>query len=168
MGTGKSSVGAELASHLGFSFLDTDALIEGLVGCTIPQLFAAQGEAAFRDAEADALRRAVAGERRVIATGGGVMGRPENRTALLSNCFVVCLTASPEAILARVGAGEGRPMLAGASDPVERVGALLAQRAPLYALAHATVDTTGLMVAHIAERLAELWRQGQGADRTPR
>src|SRR5207249_3092707 len=116
MGTGKSTVGALLAARWGWPFVDLDARIEQQAGATINELFARGGEAAFRDLETAALK-VVAGEGlQVVAVGGGAVKRPENLTLMLGAGLVVCLRATPETILARIGDASTRPLLAKAAD----------------------------------------------------
>jgi shikimate kinase len=153
MGTGKSAVGEALAARLGWAFADTDALVAAGAQCTIPEIFAREGEAGFRDRESAAVAEAAARERMVIATGGGVLGRDENVRRLKASGTLVCLTARPHVILARTAPWQDRPLLANAEDPRARVEALLAARAPRYALADLTVDTSDLSVDAVVENL---------------
>src|SRR4051812_11920796 len=95
-GSGKSCVGAIIASWLGRPFLDADAVLEADAGRTIRDIFASEGEAGFRDRETATLRKLSAGPPAVIATGGGVILRAENRELLRSTGFVVWLTALAE------------------------------------------------------------------------
>jgi shikimate kinase len=131
-GTGKSSVGRLLAERLGWPLLDTDALIVQSAGRTIAQIFAAEGEARFRDMEAAALVQALEGPPAVVATGGGIVLRPENRTLLHQRALVVWLDAPTTVLVARLQVhDEQRPLLQG--DAVARLEALRAARAALYA-----------------------------------
>ncbi|MGQ9766545.1 MAG: 3-dehydroquinate synthase [Anaerolineae bacterium] len=152
MGTGKTSVGRYVAERLGRPFVDLDEVIAQRAGKPIPRIFAEDGEPAFR-----ALEAAVCSELRepaglVIATGGGAVVNPANREALAAGGVLICLDAAPEAILARVGKGSDRPMLAG-EDRLARIKALLAQRAAAYAAIPYHLDTTALSVAAAAERV---------------
>lgn len=159
-GAGKSSTGRRLAKILAVAFADSDELVEAAAGRTVAELFAAEGEAAFRAAERAAVLDALAGFDGVLALGGGAVGTPELRTALLSSGVpVVVLTASLAALGARVGDAATRPLLAG--DPGARLAALAAEREPLYAaVATLAVDTDGRtpgqVAATIAARLHEL------------
>jgi shikimate kinase len=153
MGTGKSAVGAALAARLGWELVDTDTLVAAAAGCAIAAVFAYEGEAAFRERESAAVAEATARDRAVIATGGGVLGRDENVRRLKATGTLVCLTARPEVILARTAPWEDRPLLAGAADPRGRVEALLAARAPRYALADLTVDTSDLSIDQVVDRI---------------
>ena len=148
MGTGKSAVGRALARRLGARHLDTDVEIEREAGRTIPEIFAAEGEEAFRAREAALLGRLAEqnGETPlVLSTGGGTPLRPENAARLAEIGTVVWLQVAPEAILARVSRSlHERPLLyAHAADPLTRIKSLLAERGPRYAsLAAYTLDTS--------------------------
>lgn len=160
MGTGKSAVGRLLAQRLKRPFLDLDRQIEKECGKPIPRIFAEDGEAAFRRMEAKAVQQAAALRQHIIATGGGVMTDEENVRALKSVGAVVCLTASPDVILKRTGpTAASRPMLAG-GDPRQRIEELLRLRAPFYAKADFTVDTTDRSVEEVVEEI--LKRTGNG------
>src|SRR4051812_39818100 len=101
-GAGKSSVGRRLAERLGWPLLDTDALIERSAGRPIPQIFAEDGEPAFRELEAAALCEALAQPPAVVATGAGIVLREENRALLGSNARVVWLDARTATLVARL------------------------------------------------------------------
>ncbi len=141
-GAGKSTVGLALAERLGWPLADTDALVVAAAGCSIAALFAAEGEAAFRDRETAALTAVLAGPPCVLATGGGVVVRQANRELLSSRAFVVWLDAPDVLILDRLAAhAERRPLLE--ADPAARLAALRQARTALYAsLAQLTIDTS--------------------------
>jgi shikimate kinase len=158
-GAGKSTVGRALAARLGWALRDTDALVEEAAGCRIPAIFAAEGEAGFRERESAALRRALAGRPCVVATGGGIVLRPENRELLRAHALVVWLDAPSEALVARLRAhDEERPLLAG-GNPVGRLEGLRAARAALYAeTAHLTLGTAGRSAAAICDQVLQVLR----------
>ena len=146
MGTGKSAVGRVLARRTGFRHLDTDAEIERAAGRAIPEIFADEGEAAFRARET-ALLASLTGEDGplILSTGGGTPVRPENAALLKQIGTVVWLQVAPEAILSRVAHSlHERPLLAWhADDPLGRIESLLAQRSPVYAaLADMILETS--------------------------
>src|ERR1700752_1096640 len=111
MGSGKSEVGRRLARRLGRAFIDTDELIEAHAGKSVASIFADDGEAAFRRLERDAVADAARRGEAVVALGGGAVLDPANVTVLRAAGVVICLTARPDAILARVGRGADRPLL---------------------------------------------------------
>lgn len=159
MATGKSEVGRRLARALGRPFVDTDGLVEASAGRSIREIFAGDGEGRFRELERDAVAQACAVPEAVIATGGGTLLDPENRRRLAEAGPIVCLSASPEDILRRVGDPSGRPLLAngnGKPGGLPRIRALLDERAPIYALATHAVDTSGLSVDEVVERVRAL------------
>jgi shikimate kinase len=156
MGTGKTEVGRRLARALGRAFVDTDRLVEAKAGRSVATIFAEQGETAFRALEREAVAEACALPDAVVATGGGALVDPENRRRLAGAGPIVCLTATPEAILRRVGSGSGRPLLAGAVSHEERLAricTLLAERATVYGSATVAVDTTDATVDQVVERV---------------
>lgn len=110
-GSGKSLFGARLAECLKVSFVDTDLLIEATTGLFIPEIFARYGEASFRDTETLALERAIQQGNTVIATGGGMVLREENRKNLRENCTVIYLKRTCKDILESAEM-EHRPLLA--------------------------------------------------------
>jgi shikimate kinase len=154
MGTGKTTVSRILSEQLGWKRVDTDEEIERRTGRTIPDIFREEGEAAFRDKETDALRDVLAGERQVIATGGGAVLREENRRLMRAGGWVVALTADKDSLLRRVagaGTADARPLLAG--DAASRLQALLEARRQAYDFAHATVDTSKRPPEEVAQLL---------------
>jgi len=152
MATGKSTVGKELAARLGYEFLDLDSLIEGVAGMPISQIFATQGEERFRAMESRMVEQAARRDACVIATGGGAIMNPGNLEALKRSGMLIALTAKLETILERLGTGEDRPMLWG-GDPLERIRFLLAERAPAYAKADLTVDTTEQSIEQVVDQI---------------
>jgi len=143
MGTGKSLVAKRLAKRLGRRFVDTDACIEHEADMSIAQIFATEGEAAFRQRERQAIARACQEKEMVIATGGGAIIDKENARTMKASGPVVCLTARPEVIIQRVQGDATRPLLQGL-NPLEKIQRLLADRAAAYARADITIDTSSL------------------------
>ncbi len=157
MGSGKTSTGLEIAHRTGARFLDTDSEIAARLGCSIGELWGTKGEEAFRDMEAAQVLALTERDRVVIATGGGVVLRPENVAAMRRSGLVVWLAASPDALERRLGAGEERPLLSG-EDVGATVRRLSVERAPLYAAAaHGHVETDDRSTSEIAEEVASLW-----------
>ena len=157
MGAGKSSVGRLLAHRLGRCFVETDDMITAREGRSIPEIFAAEGEAYFRAAEEEALRLLALKRGDVIATGGGLPCRPGRPEALRQLGTVVWLSGDFEALLARARRGGDRPMLAGRSRG--DLLALFRSREPFYAQSDFAVDTTALAPAQIAGRIAAALRE---------
>ena len=139
MGAGKTSIGRRLAARLGLPFRDADVEIEAAAGCTIPELFARYGEAAFRDGEKRVIRRLLAGEPMVLAFGGGAFMDPETRAAVRAEAVSVWLRCLVPTLVRRVAGREHRPLLAG-GDHGEILTKLMAQRHPFYAEADVIVD----------------------------
>lgn len=142
MGTGKTTTGLHLSGQLGLEFVDTDDIVEAMAGRAISAIFAEEGEEAFRDLETQALRQAVRGPRRVIATGGGMMLRPQNVALMRAAGPVICLEATPATILRRTAHKGTRPLLAG-PDPLAAINRLLGERRVAYAQADYTVCADG-------------------------
>lgn len=157
MGAGKTEVGARLAGALGRPFVDLDHEIEALTGHSIPDLFTIEGESGFRDIEQHALEAVLAAATPlVVATGGGAVLRWSNRELMRARGVVVWLRAEPRTLMARLGGGAGRPLLA--RDPEETVVRLAVERRNRYAAAaHRVVDvddrTPGAIVTEIREEI---------------
>ena len=128
-GAGKTRIGRELAERLEYEFVDTDHLLQQRHGTPPGELFAKLGTERFREEEARVLEEALAGERRVVSTGGGTILREENR-ARLRRVRVIGLTARDSQLLGRLRGGKGRPVLE--PDPAERLRVLRRERSPLY------------------------------------
>ena len=155
MGTGKSKVGLEVARRLGREFVDMDALIEERVGMSISEMFAQRGEGFFRQQERQLCQELAQRRGLVIATGGGALIPEENRRALGTSGLLVCLTCDVEETLRRLAQAEDRPLL-DAADRRERIEALLAERREAYSRIPHQIDTTGLTVEEVAERVIKL------------
>jgi len=153
MGAGKTTTGKLLAERLHCPYRDSDADVEAKTGLTVPELFARDGETAFRDAEAEVLANACAWPAPVvISVAGGAVLRPDNRALIEASGFVVWLRARPETLAARVGSGVGRPLLG--DDPAEAMVRLSAVRAPFYAeVADLVVDVDDLAVTDVVDRV---------------
>jgi len=152
MGAGKTVTGQEAAARLGRPFVDLDEIIVERAGKPIPAIFAEDGEPAFRAIEAAICQELSAPAGLVIAVGGGAVVSAANRAALSRGGTLICLDASPETILRRIGDDHNRPMLAGA-DRLARIRELLNQRAEAYAAITDHLDTTQLSIAAAAERV---------------
>ena len=158
MGTGKSATGRRVAELAGCPFLEMDLELEKRAGRTISQIFAEEGEEAFRRMEA---QLAVEWGQRsgvVISCGGGVVLREDNLRALGQNGVLVCLTARPEIILERTGRSKRRPLLEG-EDREKKIRDLLAVRAPFYAKIPIQIDTSDVHLEALAANLLEVWNK---------
>ena len=140
-GSGKSTVGRNLARRLDGRFYDTDMVIEKRIECSIRAYFEREGEAAFRDVE-EAVVGELVGERgAIIATGGGVVLRESNRRALRKSTTVVYLRSNPEELYRRLRFDTQRPLLQ-VKDPRAKLRELYTQRDPLYRqTAHFVIET---------------------------
>ncbi len=144
MGTGKSAAGRSLSRGLGLKFLDIDEIIEKEAGVRISEIFANYGESYFRKLEGDVIRRLVSGEFGdgiIVSTGGGAAVSDSNRKALKGWGTLICLKASVDEILKRVGNRNDRPLLA-KGDKKEAVEKLLKERESAYMECGLTIDTT--------------------------
>ncbi|HEU5349109.1 MAG TPA: shikimate kinase, partial [Ktedonobacterales bacterium] len=159
-GSGKSTTGRLLAMLLRWQFVDLDEEIARISGISVPEIFAHEGEQGFRAREMEALIAVSKRRRVVVATGAGVVEQQANRALLHRHSRVVALLASPETIWYRLlrhaaspaEIGRQRPMLAG-NDPLRRLRALHARRAPLYAEADETLVVDGLSPDDVAARI---------------
>lgn len=157
-GTGKTTVGRLLAERLGWEFIDADVLLEEKHGRTIKQIFAAEGETGFRDKEAAILAELCGKTRQVIATGGGVILRPDNRALLKKSGHVIWLRAEESTIWQRlkqdVATEDRRPNLT--VGGLQEIEDLLKQREPWYTdCAEFIEDTTGQSPTQLVERIVQ-------------
>ena len=158
MCSGKSAVGAELARRLGWTHLDLDREIERAAGQAVREIFAAEGEAAFRRREAEATARVARQTGIVLSPGGGWITNPGLLDELGPGTLCVWLQVSPEEAVRRAGAEPGeRPLLAGA-DPLAAVRRLLAERDRFYARADVAVLTDGRSVGEVTDEIHNVIR----------
>lgn len=160
MGAGKTAVGRILAEKLGREFVETDALIEQRAGKSIPQIFAQDGEIAFRELEIEVAKEVAGRKNLVIACGGGIVLNKINIDRLKKESVIVYLKTSTSVILQRLtDDGDERPLLK-AGDRAARIEELLKFRKPFYErAADITIDTSRLSVAAVAERIIEKLKQ---------
>jgi shikimate kinase len=149
MGTGKSAVGRPLAAALGYRFLDADTSVERVAGRSIPELFAEVGEPGFRDLETAVLGQIASWHSLVVATGGGVVTRPEN-WGHMQQGVVVWLDAPPELLLRRLAADPTPRPLLQTADPESQLTSLLSQRQRLYAQADLHIRQAGEPIEQVA------------------
>ena len=152
-GCGKSAIGKELARRLGLPFVDSDRVIESRAGCTIANLFEHEGEAAFREREAEALSSLTDDGPSVIATGGGAVLRSDNREVLRTRTVCVFLDAGHDLLWKRLRRDRRRPLLQ-VADPEARLRELSAERDPLYReTAHIVIHTDGLQFGRLVDEV---------------
>ncbi len=152
-GSGKSTVGRQLARRLNTAVVDSDQVIEQQLGCSIRTYFERDGEAAFRDVEESVIDQLTLHPAGVLSTGGGVVISALNRQRLRERTQVVYLRSSPDELFRRLRHDAHRPLLQ-VADPLSRLRGLHAQRDPLYCeTAHFTVDTGRPSVATLVNMI---------------
>lgn len=152
MGTGKTSAGRLVAESLHFEFLDTDELIQARTGRAITDIFATNGEPAFRALERDVVGELAARAKTVISTGGGLPTNAENLAALKTHALTVCLWASPEKIWDRVRNQSHRPLLHD-PNPQQKIRELLELRRPFYQQADVLINTDQRSAREVAQQI---------------
>jgi shikimate kinase len=163
MGAGKSSVGKRRAARLGLPFVDADNEIEAAAGCSIEEIFARHGEAAFRDGERRVITRLLEGPRQVLATGGGAFMDPVTRAKIRQHGTSIWLKADLDVLVKRCSRRSNRPLLQ-QGDPRQVLERLMLERYPIYADADLTIDSgeqpheqvVETIVGRLAGRTAEL------------
>ncbi len=140
-GSGKSTVGLQLARRLNLAFVDSDQVIEHNLGCSIREYFEREGEERFRDVEESVINQVTQSQTGVLSTGGGVILRPANRQRLKERGQVIYLNSSPDELFRRLRHDINRPLLQ-VADPLTRLRDLHALRNPLYReTAHFIIET---------------------------
>jgi shikimate kinase len=158
MGTGKTTVGRAVAQRIGFACVDSDHEIERLSGRTIAEIFAADGEAAFRRMEREFVETGHPAARTVVACGGGMVIQAGILERLRERGVVICLHASLETILARTGRQSSRPLL-NVEDPALRIRTLYAQREPIYRSAGTVVLTDSRPQREVVAHVIRVWER---------
>ena len=152
-GSGKTTIGRQLARRLGLPFVDSDHVIEHQLGCSIREFFAREGEDSFRDVEQQVLDELTQTHVGVIATGGGSVLREANRRHLRERGHVIYLRSTPEDVFRRVRHDTARPLLQ-VDDPLSRLRALFEARDPLYReAAHFVIETGRPSVATLVNMI---------------
>ncbi len=155
MGAGKTTIGQALAKKLAYSFWDSDREIERRTGVTVAHIFEHEQEAGFRNRESQMIDELTQYQDIILATGGGVILRPENQARLTSRGTVLYLHATPDQLWERVKRSRTRPLLH-TEDPYTTLAALYAARDPLYrACAHHIVPQDALMAHNKQKGIAE-------------
>jgi shikimate kinase len=162
MGSGKSAVGRQLALRLGLDFLDSDYEIEARTGVDISYIFEREGEAGFRQREAEVIDALSSRDGVLVSTGGGAVLDPRTRERLRARGRVVYLRTSVDQQLARTRRSNDRPLLNN-PDPRGTLERLFAERAPLYAeVAEIVADTDGRKVKTVVEQICRQLGVDQG------
>ncbi len=152
-GSGKSTVGRQLARRLQLPFVDSDHRIESRLGCPIREYFEREGEEKFRDIEQQAIEELTTNAQGILSTGGGVVLREANRNRLRECSHVVYLKSSPEELIHRLRHDNSRPLLQ-VADPLSRLRDLYAVRDPLYqSVAHFVIETGRPSVATLTNMI---------------
>ena len=161
VGAGKSTIGRQLASELKLDFYDSDREIESKCGVTIDWIFDIEGEEGFRQREKQAIEALVGEQSIVLATGGGAIILPENRTLLSSRGKVVYLQASVEQQLERTAKDKKRPLLQ-VKDKKTQLEKMMVEREPLYReIADLTIETSDTTVRNVVQRIVKLLMEDQ-------
>ncbi|WP_277057247.1 shikimate kinase [Trichlorobacter lovleyi] len=159
MGSGKTSVGQLLAARLGYRFQDLDALLVEQAGKSINQIFAEEGEAAFRERETALLATLVGQHGIILSTGGGVVIREANRRLLHAGGLVVNLTATVPVLAGRLALADDRPLLKGDEALEARIERIMTEREPFYADADIRIDTTGKTLEDVAAEILAVYAE---------
>ena len=155
MGAGKTTIGRQLARNLKLEFIDSDHEIERRAGADIPWIFDVEGEAGFREREQRVIAELTNREGILLATGGGVVMCPENRSALAGRGVVVYLHTTVAQQISRTARDRQRPLLQ-TGDPEQTLRTLMQVRDPLYReIADYVVDTDGLSARTVAHQIAQ-------------
>lgn len=156
MGAGKSSVGAVVASALGWRFLDFDDVIEAEAGSTVREIFARRGEPYFRALEARVARELLARDEVVLGSGGGWAAVPGRLDDLPEGTETFWLRVSAEGALQRLRDQPGSRPLLDVADPLREASVLLERRSEAYRRARWAVDTEGRTVDDVSARILEI------------
>lgn len=164
MGTGKTTIGEQLAKRLSLAFIDTDEKICSISGLTIPEIFQQKGEKYFRQLESQVLTDVLAQASQVVSTGGGIVIQEVNRQLLNARRqkgdLVIWLTASEETLWQRLKLDSNRPLLK-AANPREEIASLLRQREDLYrSVADYTISTSEREPAAVVTEIIDIYSKG--------
>ena len=152
MGTGKTAVGCQVAGQLRMSFIDSDREIERKSGKPISDIFAQEGEGAFRELERTFIEKGHPRHGSVVSCGGGLITLPGMAEVLKARGVVVCLQASPETVYRRTVGNRQRPLLS-MDNSEAQIGVLMARRERDYARAEAGISTDGRTIREVADHV---------------
>lgn len=155
MGTGKTAVGKELARKKKWQFIDLDELLELKKKMSIADIFDKHGEPYFRRLEKKVLKEVSLRKKSVVACGGGVVLDEDNIKIMKRTGKLICLSASPDVILKRTAGYAHRPLL-NVPEPKTQIELLLKLRAPYYAKADKTIDTSKISVVQVVEEITKI------------
>ena len=151
-GTGKTTIGVNLAKKLNLNFYDTDLIIEAESNTKISDIFATKGETFFRDLEAKSLKEISTFKAPyILSTGGGIVTRPENLAILLQKFFVIKIYCDLDVLTQRILNDEARPLTKDNTE--EKIKILFTQRDALYNKAHISIDSTSAQVEEISNNI---------------
>jgi len=157
MGVGKSAIGRRAARELGLRFIDSDHQIEKEQGKKIPEIFATEGEARFRQMERTFIESGHPEKGCVVSCGGGLVIQPGMKELLKEKGVVICLFASAESIIERTSRNKNRPLL-NVPDPEAKVRALLKEREPIYMDAGTCITTEGRTIPEVVRHLIRTYK----------
>ena len=155
MGTGKSTVGKELARLMGRKFVDTDQALEQRLGLSVTEIFTRHGEQFFRQQEKELALELSGQLNRIVATGGGTLLDPDVRRAFTATGLIICLFTQREQLVQRLERSDKRPVLRG-ENVARKVDELLARRKEIYDTISIRVDTTSLTPTEAARKIHDL------------
>lgn len=158
MGSGKTTVGKEVAQKMNMQFIDLDGLIEEKQGQNIVDIFAQKGKDYFRKLEAEAVKDISMVSNMVVACGGGIVLNRDNINIMEDRGLLVCLDASPEIIYERTKGYTHRPLL-NVDNPKEKIEEMIKKRAPFYQQVEKHIDTSDLSVSEVSKKVLNLYKE---------
>lgn len=154
MGTGKSTIGRELAKSLGKKFIDMDEYIQKQQGKSVKEIFEEHGESFFREKEMEAAKELASEQGRIIATGGGTILNNDIRKLFTDTGLIICLFTDQDQLVQRLQRSSKRPMIKGSEEEVrERVDKLMQERQDVYSSFSIRVNTTNLTPQEVSKKI---------------
>ena len=161
MGTGKSTIGKELARVMGRKYIDVDQELERIHGCSVSQIFARHGEEWFREKEYELCSELAKTSNRVVATGGGTLLNPKIFELFKESGIIICLYTQRDTLIERLERNDKRPLLQQTDNLPEKVDKLLEERRSLYDKIKIRIDTTSYTPLETAKRIVDLLKTRQ-------